>query len=71
MPQYWYNVKTHEVEVDAQSDWTQLIGPYQSREEAEQALAKVRARNEAWDAGEERLAAGLEEGPAVLSRPRR
>lgn len=53
MPQYWYNVKTHEVEVDAQSDWTQLIGPYQSREEAEQALAKVRARNEAWDAGED------------------
>ncbi len=53
MPQYWYNVKTHQVEEDAQSDWTQLIGPYNSREEAEQALEKVRARNESWDAGDD------------------
>lgn len=53
MPQYWYNVKTSEVEEDAQSDWTQLIGPYHSREEAEQALEKVRQRNEDWDAQDE------------------
>jgi cell division septation protein DedD len=53
MPQYWYNVKTHQVEEDAQSDWTQLIGPYNSRDEAEQALAKVKARNDAWDAAED------------------
>lgn len=46
---YWYNVVTHEVEAGAQSDWTQLIGPYPTREAAEQALEKVRQRNEAWD----------------------
>lgn len=47
--QYWYNVKTHRVEEGAQSDWTQLLGPYTTREEAESALAKVQANNERWD----------------------
>ncbi|WP_155848441.1 SPOR domain-containing protein [Arthrobacter sp. 35W] len=50
MPQFWYNVKTHEVEEDAMSDWTQLIGPYDTRAEAEAALEKVRQRNDSWDA---------------------
>ena len=49
MPEYWYNVNTHEIEEDAMSDWSQLIGPYKTREEAEHALEKVKARNEAWD----------------------
>ena len=53
MAQYWYNVETHEVEKDAQSGWQSLIGPYESREEAEQALARVRERNEAADALDE------------------
>lgn len=53
MAQYWYNVETHEVEKDAQSGWQSLIGPYESRMEAEAALAKVRARNEAADAYDE------------------
>ena len=48
--EYWYNVKTHEIEEDAMSDWSQLIGPYKTREEAEHALEKVKARNDAWDA---------------------
>jgi hypothetical protein len=50
MADFWYNVVTHQVEVGAQSDWTQLIGPYATREEAEHALEKVQQRNEAWDA---------------------
>ena len=25
MPEYWYNVNTHEVEEDAMSDWSQLM----------------------------------------------
>ncbi|ALV45465.1 hypothetical protein MB46_08150 [Arthrobacter alpinus] len=50
MAQYWYNVETHEVEKDAQSGWKSLIGPYETHAEAEQALAKVRERNEAADA---------------------
>ena len=49
MPKYWYNVTTHEVEVDAQSNWRQLIGPYDTREEAERALQKVAERNAAWE----------------------
>lgn len=49
MAEYWFNVQTHEVEVGPQSDWTKLIGPYPTREEAELALQKVKARNEAWD----------------------
>ncbi|MDJ0313230.1 SPOR domain-containing protein [Arthrobacter sp. H35-D1] len=49
MAQYWYNVETHEVEKNAQSGWRSLIGPYDSREEAEAALAKVRERNEVAD----------------------
>ena len=51
--EYWYNVQTHQIEEDAMSDWTQLIGPYKTREEAEHALEKVRARNEAWEKGDE------------------
>jgi hypothetical protein len=50
MPQYWYNVKTHQVEQDAQSGWKELIGPYNTREEAEAAPAKVNQRNEDWEA---------------------
>lgn len=53
MANYWFNVVTHRVEEGPQSDWTQLIGPYETREEAEKALEKVRERNEAWDAEEE------------------
>jgi len=53
MTEYWYNVNTHEIEEDAMSDWSQLIGPYKTREEAEHALEKVKARNEAWDKGED------------------
>jgi hypothetical protein len=47
--EYWFNVRTHEVEEDRQSDWSQLIGPYATRAEAEKALEKVQQRNDAWD----------------------
>jgi hypothetical protein len=30
-----------------------LIGPYKTREEAQHALEKVKARNEAWDKDED------------------
>ncbi|WP_277883629.1 SPOR domain-containing protein [Arthrobacter sulfonylureivorans] len=50
MADFWYNVVTHQVEAGAQSDWTQLIGPYATREEAEHALEKVHQRNEEWEA---------------------
>jgi hypothetical protein len=46
---YWYNVDTQEVEVDAMSDWQHLLGPYDTREEAEKALEKVKSNNKKWD----------------------
>ena len=49
MTEFWFNVRTHEVEEDRQSDWSQLIGPYATRAEAEKALEKVQQRNDAWD----------------------
>lgn len=51
--QYWYNVNTKTIEKGAQSDWSQLLGPYDSEAEARTALEKVQARNEAWDAADE------------------
>lgn len=53
MAEYWFNVVTHEVEEGPQSDWTKLLGPYPTREEAELALQKVQQRNEAWDKEDE------------------
>ncbi|MEH0110115.1 SPOR domain-containing protein [Tersicoccus sp. MR15.9] len=53
MADYWYNVNTHQVEKGAQSDYTQLLGPFDTEAEAQQALAKVKANNDAWDAGED------------------
>ncbi len=49
MTEYWFNVRTHEVEEDRQSDWSQLIGPYTTRAEAEKALEKVQQRNDVWE----------------------
>lgn len=53
MAEYWFNIRTHEVEVDAQSDWSQLIGPYRTHAEAERALEKVESRNRSWEAQDE------------------
>ncbi|MDO5635268.1 MAG: SPOR domain-containing protein [Micrococcus sp.] len=48
--EFWYNVRTGEVERGAQSDWSQLLGPYGSEAEARSAMDRVRANNEAHDA---------------------
>ncbi|GAA1122235.1 SPOR domain-containing protein [Citricoccus alkalitolerans] len=53
MSEYWYNVVTKQVEEGPQSDWSKLLGPYQSRAEAESAIAQVQANNERWDDAEE------------------
>ncbi len=52
--QYWFNTATHEVEEGHKSSWTNLMGPYGTRAEAEQALSKAAARNQAWDEEDER-----------------
>ena len=48
---YWYNVSSGQVESDdnkSQSD--DLMGPYNSQEEAANALQTARERTEKWDA---------------------
>jgi hypothetical protein len=50
MTQYWFNLKTHQVEEGPQSPGIDRAGPYASREEAAKAVATMRARTEAWDA---------------------
>lgn len=52
MSEYWFNVNTKQIEEGPQSDWSQLLGPYPTREEAEAALATVQANNEKWDESE-------------------
>lgn len=47
--EYWYNTETHTVEEGRQSDWSRLMGPYATREEAEHALERARERTERWD----------------------
>jgi hypothetical protein len=48
---YWYNVSSGQVESDdnkSQSD--DLMGPYDSQDEAANALQSARERTEKWDA---------------------
>jgi len=50
---YWYNMKTGQVEQGFLSPAPDRVGPFDTHEEAEHALEKVRARNEAWEKGDE------------------
>jgi len=47
---YWYNVVTGKVETDeTRSRGEQVMGPYETEQEARNALETARARNEKWD----------------------
>lgn len=47
---YWFNVDTRQVEEDGQTDpKASLMGPYDTREEAEGALEAAAKRTEQWD----------------------
>ena len=50
---FYYNLKTGQVEEGRQSSWTDLMGPYPTREAAERALETARARSQEWDAADE------------------
>ncbi len=50
MADYWFNVKTHQVEEGHQSDSSDLMGPYATRADAEHALQKAQENTERWDA---------------------
>ncbi|MFN3865483.1 MAG: SPOR domain-containing protein [Demequina sp.] len=51
--EYFFNTRTKAVEKGRQSSWGHLMGPYATREEAENALAKAEQRSEAWDEADE------------------
>lgn len=46
---YWYNMKTGEVEYGLQSRSIDRVGPFDTREEAENALATLRENSERWE----------------------
>jgi hypothetical protein len=49
-PQFWFNVSTGQVEeTENKSQSKDLLGPYPTRAEAEQALQTARERTEKWD----------------------
>ncbi len=47
--EYWYNLKTGQVERGQQSAVTSLWGPFKTYEEAAHAMDRARERNDAWD----------------------
>lgn len=48
---FWFNVRTGLVEDDTdKSPMDRLMGPFDTREAAEQALSHARANTERWDA---------------------
>ncbi|MCL9665476.1 SPOR domain-containing protein [Curtobacterium sp. AB451] len=47
--QWWFNEKTHAVEQGPQSPQRDRIGPFDTREEAQHALDRIKANNERWD----------------------
>lgn len=50
MAEFWFNTKTRTVEEGHQSDWSNLMGPYPTREAAQNALTSAKANTERWDA---------------------
>lgn len=48
-PEYWYNLKTGEIEEGQQSRITSLWGPFPTREEAENAMETAKHRNTDWE----------------------
>lgn len=51
--QFWFNTSTHTVEVGRRSSWRHRMGPYPTREAAEQALERAARRSAEWDAEQE------------------
>lgn len=47
--EFYYNLNDGTVEEGRQSHGSELMGPYATREEAQQALKSAAARNEKWE----------------------
>lgn len=50
---FYFNVKTKQVEEGPVSDWVERIGPYPTREAAEEALVTAQRRNAQGDQADE------------------
>lgn len=48
-PPWFFNVRTGLVEGRSGAKSADRLGPYSTREEAQEALARVQARNDVWD----------------------
>ncbi|MCJ8505851.1 SPOR domain-containing protein [Kocuria flava] len=53
MSEYWFNLYTKQVEEGPQSDYRKLLGPYGTRQEAENALRLAAERTRRWDEEDE------------------
>lgn len=47
-PEWWYNMRTGEVEEGPQSLATDRVGPFETRDDAERAPEILRERAQAW-----------------------
>lgn len=50
---WWFNLRTQAVEHGPGDPNSERMGPYATRAEAESALDRAKARNEAWDADDD------------------
>ncbi|WP_245627231.1 methionine aminopeptidase [Kribbia dieselivorans] len=54
---FWFNIRTNQVETDEnRARGEDVLGPYDTEEEARNALDTAHKRTEAWDAEDERRA---------------
>jgi len=47
-PEYWFNLKTLRVEVGKKSPASFRVGPFRTREDAQDALTTIANRNRVW-----------------------
>ncbi|RBP99583.1 hypothetical protein [Bifidobacterium xylocopae] len=59
---WYFNTETGEAELGKVSPLEQRMGPYASREQAQEAWKIAKKRNEQWDEDERRWKAGWDEG---------
>ena len=50
MTQWWFNLRTKQVEQDAGGPNSERLGPYNTEADARNALERAAARNADWDA---------------------
>lgn len=48
-PEFFYNLRTKMVEIGRLSSWEDLMGPYSTRAQAEEALETAKQRSDTWD----------------------